>query len=88
MAQENELANLKSELRNQQETEAREAAGAQTLEGKQVEIHKVGPLAPASMLLRARSARRPTHTIAEGDPTDPVVSFDTGPNDPVIIYQP
>lgn len=88
MAEENELANLKSELRNQQEAEAREAAGARTLEGKQVEIHTVGPRAPASMLLRARAARVPTTTIAESDPTDPVVSFDTGPNDPVVIYYP
>jgi len=88
MAKENELANLKSEFSKQQEAEAREAAGARTLEGKQVEIHTVGPSAPASMLLRARAARRPTHTIAESDPTDPAVAFDTGPSDPVVIYFP
>jgi hypothetical protein len=87
MAKENELAKLKSELRTEreQESEVREAAGALTLEGKQVEILTVGPRAPASMLLSARAARRRI-VLAESDPTDPVVAFDRGPNDPVTIY--
>jgi hypothetical protein len=88
MAEENELTNLKSKLKEAQQKQAEtlQAAGTRTLENKQVEVLTIGPRAPAATILglvSTRAARR--HTVAEPDPTDPVVLFDTGPNDPVII---
>jgi hypothetical protein len=90
MAEHNELTSLKTQLKEaqRQESAARDLAGGQTLDSKQVEVYTVGPRAPASAILglvSSRNARRTT--LAESDPTDPVVMFDMGPNDPVIIVR-
>jgi hypothetical protein len=87
---EDELTNLKKLVHENlsRQTDARLAADTQTLEGKQVQIHRVGPRAPASTILgliAPRLAANPKHTIANFDGTDPIILFDTGPADPIVV---
>jgi hypothetical protein len=91
MAEENELSKLKRMLKDQkeQELQTNQLAEAVTLDSKQVEVYKVGPRAPASTILGLVTARgRRTQTLGDGDGSDPIVIFDTGPNDPIIIVVP